>query len=658
MTSEAYTNVASGDAEIGVQANVVHGDITVYQVAPDASPQAVFRVGVNRLNARMPDEARHLIETAVARGYETDEVRFYRLLALLSGRTLRQLGNDGLDSLAAICARLTRLDGGDPWTAGLRAVLALVTSLGAADSALVDKELGGLPQIQRDLIVDHLAVLLEGPVEDEMWRQSVQLAAGRRTAGDRAARVWTFFQPVPAGPRARIPRPAVYQRDDVLWTVFGLFALVFTVGNLISALIRRGDAAPVLGFLIAMAGTAAFVRYGSDWHFRRQRTRLKDQELHSWAHPEAPPQGFARGVDRLFTRYFDRYVPRGTDPTAWITNTAGIRQRLRDEVVEIYREERIGADQVAWLVRYLVSDVRLRWERATLLSYREELRTSARVKLICLSGVAAIVGGGLLVVATAGGAGALNGVLVVVAGWVALRGAFRLDSERRRVGADEAEYQAAFSDRQAAYHRWVRKLSVKPSDREMADWLESDRRLMVDEAMRHYRINASQIIAHAVIEGPASGVRRARVKHGPWRYSRYQIVLFLLTKDGVRQVNAHLDFEHISEQTTQRLNYRFDAVAAVRIDGIATQRQTFELTLVNGAPILVPVTDAIGEIEAGEDPLKLSRVSLDASGLPRTLEVLEGIAAEGKEWIIHQRESSATHLADLRHIVRDLISER
>ncbi|HET6479335.1 MAG TPA: hypothetical protein VFG35_04720 [Actinoplanes sp.] len=90
-----------------------------------------------------------------------------------------------------------------------------------------------------------------------------------------------------------------------------------------------------------------------------------------------------------------------------------------------------------------------------------------------------------------------------------------------------------------------------------------------------------------------------------------------------------VDLEHAIGQVTRRLNYRFDAVAAVRINGLATQRLTFELALVNGSAITMAVTEAIDEVEIGEDRAKLSEVSLDASGLPRTLNILEGIAAEG-----------------------------
>jgi len=659
MTSATYTNEASGNADVDVMAGVVHGGINYYQVAPDASPEEVFRVGVRYLAARMPAEARELIEKAVARGFETDEVQFYRLLALLSGRTLRQLGNEGLDSLTAICAPLTPLHGDGEWAAGLRAVLALISSLPAADASLVDKELGSLSPGQRDLIVDHLGVLLEGPVEDEMWRRSVELAAVRQATGNRRERVWTFFQPVPARARARSVRPAAYQIGDLLRAGLGLVTFLFAIANVSVLLLRPGEAGPIIAFVVAAAGGALFVRHGARWYFQRQRVSAIDAEL--FAQPwvaVAPPDGFARAVDRLFDRYFGRYVPRGTDRDYWLGMSWGIRQRLRNEIVEIYREQLIRAEQIAWLIRHLVGDVRRGWEQNTLYAYRAELRTPPEVKAACVAELAAFGLGELVVMAGLPPAGVAWSLLAVVAGAFATRAGFRLDSERRRVGADTEERMVPLRAREEAYERWTRKLSVKPTDLEMADWLESDRRLLVNEALLHYRLAASQIIAQAVIEGPAAGAKRARVKHGPWRFSKYQMVLFLLTREGVRQITIHLDFEAATAHAVQRLTYRFDAVASVRIDGLATQRQTFALTLINGSPITMPVTEAIGELEPGEDPVKLSQVSLDASGLPHTLDVLEGIAAEGKEWVHHQHRRTEERLTDLSHAIRRPSSER
>ncbi len=178
------------------------------------------------------------------------------------------------------------------------------------------------------------------------------------------------------------------------------------------------------------------------------------------------------------------------------------------------------------------------------------------------------------------------------------------------------------------------------------------RRYLVDEVMRHYQLSAEHIIAHAVIEAPAPGAERARVMHGRSRYSRYRMVLFLLTEQGVRQVDVRLDFETAEHEITECLNYSFEKVTAARVNGLATQRRTLELILVNGDPIVIAVTEAVQEVEPGEDPTKLSQASIDASGLPRTLEVLEGIAAEGRQWVSHQKDRAQKHLDDLAELPR------
>ncbi|MFV2111204.1 hypothetical protein ACFHW0_02545 [Micromonospora sp. LOL_025] len=661
MTTPATTNVAQGDAHVGVQAQAIHGDV-YYQLPPDASPKERFRIGVKYLDARMPGRARELIEEAVARGYETDEVRFHWLLALLSGRTLRQLGNEDLTTLSAICGRITRVHGRGEWTAGLRSVLRLLNSLNTADTELIVKELDELGPRQRDKILDHLGVLLEGPVEDQLWHRSVERARAGQKAGDRKNRVRLFFHPSPAPPRVRPVQPAVTPVGEWLRALAATAAFALAAGNIARLLLQRGELPPVLACLVSAAGVAAFVVGGADRHFRRERLRLKEAEFTPPTQRRAKPPagGFARKVDRLFDTYFGRYVPRDTGRSHWLAQTAGIRRHLRDELVEIYREQRVDAGEIAWLVRHLVGDVRQRWKNDTLTAYRSGLRTPWQSTALYVVGLAAVVAGALWVAPaaalTAPLAGTASVLLAVVSAVIGARAWFRIVAERRRVPADEAERARQLAEREAAYERWQKKLSRKPSDAEMASWLECDRKILVDEAMRHYRLRPSQVIAHAFIEAPAGSYKRARVPRGPWRYSRYRLLLFLLTADGVRQVNIDLDFEEGVSRGTQRLNYRFDTVAAVRIDGVATQQQTFELTLVNGDPIRVRVTESSTDgIQPGEDPGALSRVALDASGLLHTLNVLEGIAAEGKQWIRHQRRRADERLSEVTATVTGLI---
>ncbi|WP_405105770.1 hypothetical protein OG559_19650 [Micromonospora sp. NBC_01405] len=662
MTTPTATNVAQGDAHVDVQAGVVHGDINFYRLPPNPSPEEQFVFALKYLDARVRDQARTLIEKAIAGGYVTTEVQFYRLIALLSGRTLRQLAPEELDRLTAICANLPHLDDRDEWAAGLKAIIRLLEPVRDAEAELVVKEIDALNQRQRDGIYGHLEALLEGAMQDEMWRKSVALAESQRMEGDRFSRVWKFFHPAPAQPRTLPVQPAAVPLRDWLSASAGAAVFTIAVVQLIVLVAARGTLDPFLGLLVGLIGLAAFCVGGADRYYRRTRLRAKEGQIRppQQRRQEASPGGFARKVDRLFARYFGRYVPRGTNRTYWLAQTAGIQRHLRDEVVELYREQRIQAARVAWLVRHLVSDVRGQWERDTLTAYRQQLRTPSRTKALHVGGLALLTVGSLWAAPAVVTSAPLSGtgwlLLAAASAVPAVRSSFRIIAERRRVADDQAERNDKDRARWAAYRRWCHKLSDKPSDTEMAAWLEGDRKILVDQAMRQYRVRPSHVIAHAFIEAPGPSCKKARYPQGPWRYARYRLLLFLLTDDGVRQANIDLDFVTATTRTTQRLNYRFDAVAAVRIDGIATQQQTFELTLFNGAPISIRVSEPDNEsLQHDEDPTKIAELSLDAAGLSHTLHVLEGVAAEGKEWVKHRHHRADEKLANFPSTIRGML---
>lgn len=93
-----------------------------------------------------------------------------------------------------------------------------------------------------------------------------------------------------------------------------------------------------------------------------------------------------------------------------------------------------------------------------------------------------------------------------------------------------------------------------------------------------------------------------------------------------------------------RLNYRYDAVASAhvsltpRASSRSRIQQKFKLTLVNGEPISVIVTDLDpDDFEQGETEQSLERATLDAASVANTLHVLEGIAAEGRAWFQERR---------------------
>lgn len=129
---------------------------------------------------------------------------------------------------------------------------------------------------------------------------------------------------------------------------------------------------------------------------------------------------------------------------------------------------------------------------------------------------------------------------------------------------------------------------------------------------------------------------------GPWRYSKYDILLFLITKDGVREVRTELNFEHAVLNSQERRNFRFDAVSSVQVTKIGSSGHSLELTLMNGPAQNMRVTDpGAGHFFPGETPETLSKINLDAAGFAHALHILEGIAAEGKGWIERTYPSAA-----------------
>jgi hypothetical protein len=653
------TNVAEDHAHVDVQAAVVHGDINHFTVPADASPREKFETGVRLLESGVPGRAWHLINEAVMARHHTDEVFFYWLLALVSGRTRNELSNE-----QAVMLRnrqtIIRLTGDGAWADGVRTINRLLDFARKpdADIRVVLKEFGKLDSAKRAMILKHLEMFLEGPLHDQMWNLALMRAKAEQMSGDRIDRVWKFFQPDPARPRVRTPQSATISgtiwAEAVTATIVSAAAAVH-IGYLLA---HAGRIPALLAYLLIVPAGYIGARNGVEWCFRTVRRRAKDEEYGTprGRRTRASSDGFARNVDRRFDLYFTKYAPKGVERQIWRAETAGIRKSMRDEIVETYREQRIGVERIAWLIRYQVRDVAERWRKGTLRDYQTQLTTPVPTKGKAVLGLAALAGGVGWAVADAVVASPLSAArstaLMLAGGWIAARAWLRVILERRRAEADASESEQALRNREAEFERWRRRLADKPADRQMAAWLDCDRKVLLDEVLRHYRLTMSNIIAYAFVEAGASA-RRARVRGGPWRYMRYQLLVFLLTDDGVRQLTVRLDFERGTFHDRSRANYRYEAIAAVRVRQADVDERTFELALVNGQDVKVQVLGpGMEELQEGESLGEVSEVTLDAAGLHHTLHVLEGIAAEGKSWIIREHEREEARVRNLTAATR------
>ncbi|WP_034484961.1 hypothetical protein [Actinomadura oligospora] len=648
---EATTaNHAEGRAQVGVQAGVVHGDVSIYSSPPGASPAERFETGVRLLNGGIPGKARELMgEAVLAGGLTGNRVCFHWQLALVSGRAWNEIPQEDVAKLrhAPFGCELV---GGDAWADGAKTVIRLLDAVVRHDTDLrpLLKDFDCLDDPQRGMILRHLELFLDGPLKDEMWSRALEEAGQGQMAEDRSGRVWKFFHPDPAAPRVRPARPPATPTGTRVTAVVATGVMTAAAVNMAYLLVRDLQWLTLLVYLLGIGGGSCAARTGAEWHFLAERRRAKDREYRQPREhaPRAKSDGFVGRVDRYFDRYFARYVPRDTSRSAWLAGTAGIRRSIRNEIVDLYREQRTGAEKIAWLIRYRVGRVRGQWEQGTLWEYRRELAAPLATKVTTLLGLAVLASGTAWTVGhaawTAPASAAASTFLALPAGTLAVRAWLRIILERRRYAADRAEELQLQQDCDAAFRRWKLKLADKPTDPEMAVWLDRDRKVLLNEALNHYGLTMSDMIAHAFIEAPGSPAKRARVPKGPWRHTRYRLLLFLLTKDGVRQLSADLDFERGTFHDRDRTNYRYEAVAAVRVRQTDDGDHSFELALVNGELVKAEMlADAMEGLQADETRATVSETTLDAAGLSHTLHVMEGIAAEGKLWIEQERYRKA-----------------
>jgi hypothetical protein len=577
----------------------------------------------------------------MARGHATTEVRFHWLLALMSGRTFRQLSDQDLASFRS--AREWQVADAGEWAEGIRAILRLFESAEstATDAELAIKKLDELGSAQSGKILRHLELFLDGKVDDLIWERELTRAKQETHAGNRQERVWKFFEPVPAEPRERRPLAAEITSPQWITAIVGGAVFGAAIAAIGWELVRQGSVTAVTAYVLSLAGGTLSALGWMRARLRTERWRAGQRRLSALPHWPPRRDGFAADVDRRVGRYFRRYVPDGADRKDWLAATESTRASLTDEIVDTYSDADVSADQLAWLIRRRVYIVKRSWRDGWLTGYQEAPHPGPLARAATVTGLVICLTGGFWAVVNATRADPLISVgaitIATFAGLAAGACWRHVMLERRRVAADRDEVQRRHKDDRDAYRRWCARLVGRPTDLEMAAWLDCDRKVLIAEAMRQYGLSPSQTITHTVLEAPARSYQRSRVKSGPWRYSRYRLLVFLLTDDGVRQVAADLDIETATFHDKVRLNFRFDAVAAVRVLTSDDHEQTFELGLVSGESVSVRVTEASTGQPDGEDQEFLLHVALDAAGLPNTLHVLEGIAAEGKEWIAQER---------------------
>lgn len=651
------SNTADDSAIVGAQAQVIHGGVhNSFYIPPGASAKEKYEVGIRYLNSGVPSLALRWIGRAIAERHDTSEVRFYWLLALLSGRTSRQLSSEDISQLNALEKHpvVYQLD---PWSDGIRAVLGLLNTLRSPgkDPGPPIEVLEHLHPAQKEPVFQHITAFLKGPKGDRIWQNAAEAAeTGRHAKGrDKRAKYFFYRDPAPAYPRQ--PMPAMVSSRDRLAAVVASAIFVLTLLDIAVILAVHVSIAGLVGFLIGCSGLCLA---GNSWtEFRWQRRRRAEHQRLFVSGPNAASQERSRlatGIDHQFGWFLQRYAPKTADISSWLFVTRGFRDRLRDEIAEIYRDRRpaVKVEQLNWLVVHEVWQLAKRWNQGTLCDPPDD---ESRLRSTSLwAGIGATGLGGLLATFSLLIADPVGGfIALVILGVSGYQGAHRwtgITLELRRAAADKAESERKYAERKTAYEAYRDKFdALQPSDLLMAEWLECDKKVILKCALEYFSLRRSDVISYAFLETPSPPYKRASDCNGPWRYTCYKIIVFLLTAEGIRQLTYELRTRDGDIQPRDDRSYRYDAIASVEAslakDG---SRQEFKVHLMDGKTIPFRVAAALTELNAGDDTVEdlasatdieaLSSATEDATGMRNTLRILRGVAADGKAWIARETQ--------------------
>jgi hypothetical protein len=647
-------NSAGPGSMVGIQASVVH-NANVYQISPTDPPEKKYQTGVRYLEDGVPRKAEELFSEAMADGLDTAEVRFHWALSMFGARSDRDLTKDERVRLTDAAKRFVAYEDDEDYGPALGAVRELIVNRldpSAEGIDLAEKRILALPVELREKALRHLDKVLSAATKDGVWASTKKQAHLDRYSANRGFRAWAYFEADPAGPRARPAQPPHIASGERARIATGTILCALTVGYL--GWLTISSAAPVAIVALALAVAAAYftTRSAFEWRYRVNRLSWEEQRRRtSAAKANSYGKGFAASVTRSFVSYFSRYRPQGSDKDWWLAETAGVRSYLRDEIVEIYRESNVSLANVAWLIRYHAVDVREQWQSGAIDDHKVRFHVADRTRIRCVLGltvllltVGSVVQNALQVQPLGA---AIATLLGLVGGLYTARKWYKVASGRRHYLDDVDDERRRKEGRENEFRRWTQRLKdARPSEDEMETWLRSDTTILIADALEHFRISWRDVISYAVLRVPTPNASRAHEHNGPWRYNRYALRLFLITEDGVREVSKVLNFETGAFNGEERNTFRFDAVSSVNVVKGTDGRQNLRLTLTNGPARDILVTKGSEEFAEHDqrnperpdtgpeaEPDNPVDVSLDTTGFAPTLRILEGIAADGKNWI-------------------------
>lgn len=531
-------------------------------------------------------------------------------------------------------------------------------------------------------------------------------------ADRRDERVWKFFHPEPTEPVRLEPPPMPSRSLPVLKLVAG--TVLGAAGFWLSLPALALDPQSVgIGLAITLAGVTALTHYGLRRRLALDRLKMRATRF---SRPQVDgrlwrPQTFwEKSFAYVVRGAFNRAAPVDKEEReSWKRETAGFELNLTKELVETY-EDLVDRrpSKVRWLADWHAKQ--LAEQRA---AYSEEFPDEPLVHWRVHLGIAV---GALLTVAGAvlcwrtlwQQGGLLEYALVPALIAFGVRVGCDQGCELRRGSNARAEtltmIEQRYSDEHRAYREWCHVLSDRPSDIEIARWLDYDKRFLRAKAMELYQVNNADVISHLALTGPAPDSWKFREPGGPNRYTKYLVQIFLLTAGGIRLCEFHLYAETGEWEEIERRSFRYESVASVHVDSRQMVKRNgarstgiqsiFTIALVNSQSIEVPLDTITGFDDPGQFDLdqfdpdrfdagqydpdqsdpgqfgagregqptaegsdELLARALDSSGVSGALRMMEAITADGKDWLESRHIRQRRRLAQAGWESGDLIGD-
>lgn len=690
---DQYVNRAQDGSRVGQQIGRIEARTVVvwsetYQLRSD-SAAAMFEVGRKYLAGGAATDAFKMIGRAVDGDYRSPEVAYYWALSALAGKPFDQVGKSHVEALRAAVQMADESIPG-AWREATHVLSDLLDCYARQrtpdvvfDSDAFDDVMerhDTLPEERQEEIGRHLAMLLGGAGRDRLDAERRKQIRRHRMDGNRVRRVPLFFDADPAVPRRRQPHSRLVAPSRWFRLALGLLLLIVAVGSALVGVAYTGALHVLVLAALWAPGLFGFIVFGPEFLYLTWVNR-RTEAIHRAASRRDPLLQPIDGLADLVDRRITAAGPNEPDELAAFDAAVAREQALLAAALDqLYGPDSrppVTANELDWLVRWHARRLADRW-RSGHLHRLPAPRQMPSGRIAALAGAATTtIAGGIWAVivmlrwefapglAVALGAGALAylGALAVRAGHPVL-------SDRRRFREEQVGCEELRVEEKVAYEAERRRLENRPSDIEMATWMDFDKDHVRLEAMRRWGLADSDVVGHVVVTDAAKICRRARVRGGPTRYSRYVVHLFLLTTNGVRQLDVTVDFDTGAENNQQRHAFRYDAIARVRIEEPTvrrhgrrqtaspegggpndrtprpTLRQSLSLTLMDGTQIEFEAAyqDQMAE-EDRDNQEALFDLERQTSGAVSALRTLESVAGEGREWLRRESERQR-HTAD------------